>query len=149
MSENGLNGWQWHDDVIKWKHSPRYWSFVRGTHRSPVNSRSFNVFFDLRLNQQWSEQWRSWWFETPLRSLWRHYDGQFQICNPVMALRWSFRIFHCIIDFTMICSFQKYAVLYSIIHIIQWRYYLTMYLFGQSRTCNAENVSNWWRRHAV
>ena len=32
---------QWsisHDDVIKWKHFPRYWPFVRGIHRSPVNS---------------------------------------------------------------------------------------------------------------
>ena len=27
-----------HDDVIKWKHFPRYWSFVRGIQRSPVNS---------------------------------------------------------------------------------------------------------------
>ena len=27
-----------HDDVIKWKHFPRYWTFVRGIHRSPVNS---------------------------------------------------------------------------------------------------------------
>ena len=27
-----------HDDVIKWKHIPRYWPFVRGIHRSPVNS---------------------------------------------------------------------------------------------------------------
>ena len=27
------------DDVIKWKHFPRYWPFVRGIHRSPVNSR--------------------------------------------------------------------------------------------------------------
>ena len=43
-----------HDDVIKWKHFPRYWSFVRGIHRSPVNSlhkrpvmRSFDVYFDL------------------------------------------------------------------------------------------------------
>ena len=27
-----------HDNVIKWKHFPRYWSFVRGIHRSPVNS---------------------------------------------------------------------------------------------------------------
>ena len=25
-------------DVIKWKHFPRYWPFVRGIHRSPVNS---------------------------------------------------------------------------------------------------------------
>ena len=27
-----------HDDVIKWKHFPRYWPFVRRNHRSPVNS---------------------------------------------------------------------------------------------------------------
>ena len=26
-----------HDDVIKWKHFPRYWPFMRGIHRSPVN----------------------------------------------------------------------------------------------------------------
>ena len=30
---------QWfHDDVIKWKHFPRYWPFVQGIHWSPVNS---------------------------------------------------------------------------------------------------------------
>ena len=27
-----------HDDVIKWKHIPRYWPFVCRIHRSPVNS---------------------------------------------------------------------------------------------------------------
>ena len=27
-----------HDGVIKWNHFPRYWPFVRGIHRSPVNS---------------------------------------------------------------------------------------------------------------
>ena len=27
-----------HDEVIKWKHFPRYWPFVRGIDRSPVNS---------------------------------------------------------------------------------------------------------------
>ena len=26
------------DDVIKWKHFPRYWPFLRGIHRWPVNS---------------------------------------------------------------------------------------------------------------
>ena len=30
--------WPEHDDVIKWKHFPRYWPFVRGIHRSPVYS---------------------------------------------------------------------------------------------------------------
>ena len=27
-----------HDDVSKWNHFPRYWRFVRGIHRSAVNS---------------------------------------------------------------------------------------------------------------
>ena len=27
-----------HDGVIKWRYFPRYWPFVRGIHRSPVNS---------------------------------------------------------------------------------------------------------------
>ena len=27
-----------HDDLIKWKHFPRYWPFVRGIHWPPVNS---------------------------------------------------------------------------------------------------------------
>ena len=31
-------GPKYHDDVIKWKHFLRYWPFVRGIHRSPVNS---------------------------------------------------------------------------------------------------------------
>ena len=40
-----------HDDVIKWKHFPRHWPFVRGIHRWPVNfPRKGNVFFDLHLN---------------------------------------------------------------------------------------------------
>ena len=34
----GGYSWNMHGDVIKWKHFPRYWPFVRGIHRSPVNS---------------------------------------------------------------------------------------------------------------
>ena len=29
---------EFHDDVIEWNNFPRYWPFVRGIHRSPVNS---------------------------------------------------------------------------------------------------------------
>ena len=36
--QSSLQCLQWHDDVIKWKHFLRYWPFVRGIHRSPVNS---------------------------------------------------------------------------------------------------------------
>ena len=35
ISNSCLN---YHDDVIKWNHFLRYWPFVRGIHRSPVNS---------------------------------------------------------------------------------------------------------------
>ena len=35
-------------------------------------TRSFDVFFDLRLNKQLSKQSWGWWFETASCSLWRH-----------------------------------------------------------------------------
>ena len=35
-------------------------------------TRSFDVFFDLRLNKRFSKQAWGWWFGTPSRSLWRH-----------------------------------------------------------------------------
>ena len=35
---NTYSAFTFHDDVIKWKHFPCYWPFVRGIHRSPVNS---------------------------------------------------------------------------------------------------------------
>ena len=38
-------------------------------------TRSFDVFFDLRLNKRLSKQSWGWWFETPSRPLWRHRNG--------------------------------------------------------------------------
>ena len=38
---HGIRGpfqYEYHDDVIKWKHFPRYWPFVRRVYWSPVNS---------------------------------------------------------------------------------------------------------------
>ena len=71
--------WIVHDDVIKWKHLPRYWPFVRGIHRSPVTGEfptqgpvtwSVDVLFDLRPNKRLSKQWGGWWYETHRA----HYD---------------------------------------------------------------------------
>ena len=64
-------------EVIKCRHFPQYWPFVRGIHRSPVNSQrpvtqSFDVFFDLRLNKRLSRSSKYRWFETPSRPLWDH-----------------------------------------------------------------------------
>ena len=37
-------------------------------------TRSFDVFFDLRLNKRLSKQSWGWWCETPSHPLWRHCD---------------------------------------------------------------------------
>ena len=71
-----INHLEYNYDVIKWKHYPLYWPFVREStggfpsHR-PV-TRSFEVFFHLRLKKRLSKQSRRPWFETTSRSLWRH-----------------------------------------------------------------------------
>ena len=38
--------------------------------QQPV-ARSFDIFFDLRLNKRLRKQWWCWWFETPSHPLWR------------------------------------------------------------------------------
>ena len=38
-------------------------------------ARSFDVFFDLRLNKRLSKEPWGWWFETLSWSLWRHCNG--------------------------------------------------------------------------
>ena len=68
-----------HDDVIKWKHF-RVTGHLCVTGNSLVPgefpaqrpvTRSFDVFFDLRLNKRLSKQPWGWWFETLSRLLWR------------------------------------------------------------------------------
>ena len=44
-------------------------------------TRSFDAFFDLRLNKRLSKQSCGWGIETPLRSLWRHSNGYFFSVN--------------------------------------------------------------------
>ena len=39
--------------------------------QTPV-TRSFDVFFDLRLNKRFGKQPWGWWFETPSHPLWHH-----------------------------------------------------------------------------
>ena len=69
-----------HDEVIQWKHFPRYWPFVWGIHRSPVNSPhkgQWALMFSLIC------AWINGWvnnrgagdFETPSHPLWRHSNG--------------------------------------------------------------------------
>ena len=41
-------------------------------------TRSFDVFFDVRLNKRLSKQSWGWWFETLSRPLWRHHNDMGQ-----------------------------------------------------------------------
>ena len=57
-------------------------------------TRSFDVFFDLRLNERLSKQSWGWWFETPSHTLWRHCDVYHIADNSlsssdVLMCRWS------------------------------------------------------------
>ena len=84
-----------HEDVIKWRHFPRYWPFARGIPRSPVNSphkgRWYGaLMFSLILNKRLSKPSWGWWFEAPSRSLWRHCNEIFEkviwACNTQDAM---------------------------------------------------------------
>ena len=83
---------QWHDDVIKWKHFPRYWPFVRGIHRSPVNSphkgqwRGALVF---SLIYTWTNGWVNNRDAGDLRRHWAHYDVTLMKGQWRGALRFS------------------------------------------------------------
>ena len=68
--------------VAWWRHQMETFSALLAP--SPVTgefpeqrpvTRSFDVFFDLRLNKRLSKQSWNWWFETPSRPLWRHFNG--------------------------------------------------------------------------
>ena len=73
-----------YDDVIKWKHFPRYWPFVRGIHRWPVNSPhkgQWRGALMFSLIYAWINDW--------VNSLWRH-------CNETTINRYAMDPFRTI-----------------------------------------------------
>ena len=58
-------------------------------------TRSFDVFFDVRLNKRLSKQSWGWWFETPSRPLWRH-SNDIWICKFVLPWNSLWVIFTCL-----------------------------------------------------
>ena len=73
-----LLGWEelgdlYHDDVIKWKYFPRYWPFVRGIHRSSVNSPhkdQWRIALIFSLICAWINGWAN---NREAGDLWRHH----------------------------------------------------------------------------
>ena len=78
-----------HDDIIKWNHFLRYWPFVWGTHRWPVNSShkgQWRGALMFSLICAWIKGWvknKGRWFTTPSRPLYHCYG--LLVARP---LRW-------------------------------------------------------------
>ena len=49
-------------------------------------TRSFDVFFDLRLNKRLSKQSWGWWFEMPSCPLWRHCNASIWLAEWLLTL---------------------------------------------------------------
>ena len=82
---------QHHDDIVKWKHFPHYWPFVRPV-PVPVefpSQRPVTQNFNLCLNKCLSKQSWRWWFEMLSRSLWHHRNVASALVQTTSAhLRW-------------------------------------------------------------
>ena len=60
-------------------------------------TRSFDVFFDLRLNIRLSKQSWGWWFETPSRPLWRHCSVYDVGRHHSGEYHWTFWLAECVL----------------------------------------------------
>ena len=94
-----------HDDVIKWDHFPRYWPFVRGIHRSPVNSPhkgQWHGALMLSLMCVWINSWVNNHKAGDLRRYRVHYDVSimhlrycvyFVLFRITLAVTWPLVVF--------------------------------------------------------
>ena len=132
--------------------------------QSPV-TRSFGVFFDLRLNKRLNKQSGRWWIEMPSRSLWRHCNEfsfrlaaekspQLHITGCIAPLRWRHN------DHAGVLTHQPHGCLLN--RLFRRKSKKTSKLrvtglcvgnspgtgeFPAQMASYAENVSIWWRHH--
>ena len=82
--------------------------------RTKASDADICVFFDLRLNKQWSKQSWGWWFETPSRSLWRHRNDSNITCyvvSPTFSNVCLHYPFPCVLLFILITTVGNYFAL--------------------------------------
>ena len=114
-----------HDDVIKWKHFPRYWPFVRGIHRPSVNSphkgqwRGALVF---PLICAWTKGWAIDRDAGDLRRHLAHYtvtvmlpgayllSTSYVMCNTILTANYRIMIIHELLSSTLFVFIYATAV---------------------------------------
>ena len=81
-----------HYDVIKWKHFPRYWPFVRGIHRSPVWRGTLMISLICACLDGWVNNREA----GDLRRYRNHYDVPVMVMNAMYCgnIVWYFKMDH-------------------------------------------------------
>ena len=145
-----------HDDVIKWKHFPCYWPFVRGIHRSPVNSPhkgQWRGALMFSLICVWINGWISNGEAGDLRRYHAHYDVTVMFFS---VLHWhhnerdgisNHQLLDCLLNCLFRCMSKKTPKLH-ITGLCEGNSPVTGE-FPAQRSSYAENVSIWWHHHAV
>ena len=150
-----------HDGVIKWNYFPCNWPFVRGIHRSPVNSPH-------------KGQWRRAlmfslicvWINREVGDLRRyraHYDlivmqnspcWEFGLYRGCMQRQLSTWHYSDVIMSTMASQIAGVSIVYSTVCLGAYQRkhqtFASLALTGEfppQRSSNAENVCIWWRHH--
>ena len=160
-----------YDYVIKWKHFPRYWPFMRGIHRSPMDSphkgqwRGALMFSSICA-------WINGWVNGEVGDLRRHrahYDVivmkmlnfvvrnlEYSGTNMSKTLRWRHNEHDCVSNHQLReCLLNR---LFKAQIKVKSKLRVTALCEGNSpvtgkfpaqRVSNAENVSIWWRHHDI
>ena len=115
---------------IWWRHQMKTFSVLLAicAGNSPVTgefpaqrpeTRSFDDFFDLRMNKRLSKQSPGWWFEAPSRSLWRYCNDSWLKDMPLHPSHSSNTLFRkCAID-----KGRRYSYFVWIVHddVTPWK----------------------------
>ena len=134
-TRRSLVPWLWdprilmHNDVIKWKHFPRYWPFVRGIQRSPVSSLH---------KGQWSGAfmfslicaWINGWVNNREAGDFRHHRAHYDVIVMNTWGRW-----HRFGKTYLICVIAQFLL------ILFWDHQCT----ASGNLCQREVMSNSWR----
>ena len=91
-----------HDDIIKWKHFPRYWPFVQGIHWSPVNSPHKGQWLRALMFSLICARASVWVNIRDAGDL-RHHRAHYDCCCNVLSLT------HCSLGYVAVvskCNFQ-------------------------------------------
>ena len=77
-------------------------------------TRSFDVFFDLRLNKRLSKQSKRWWFKTLSSSLWRHCnDAQLQKLTNILKADPTMKQWYALYFYILIYAIGSACCIYK------------------------------------